>query len=114
MIAGKDAPTHGEAKNSWLTGTAAWNYFTITQWILGIRTGFDGLIVDPVIPAKWKGFTVTRKFRGNTYVIEVKNPNGQQRGVKKLVVDGKEIAGNVLPACAPQAEPIRVEAVLEG
>ena len=102
MIAGKDAPTHGEAKNSWLTGTAAWNYFTITQWILGIRTGFDGLIVDPVIPAKWKGFTVTRKFRGNTYVIEVKNPNGQQRGVKKLLVDGKEIAGNVLPACAPR------------
>jgi cellobiose phosphorylase len=114
MIAGKDAPTHGEAKNSWLTGTAAWNYFTITQWILGIRTGFDGLLVDPVIPAKWKGFTVTRKFRGNTYVIEVKNPNGHQRGAKKLVVDGKEIAGNILPACAPQAEPIRVVAVLEG
>jgi cellobiose phosphorylase len=114
MIAGKDAPTHGEAKNSWLTGTAAWNYFTITQWILGIRTGFDGLRVDPVIPAKWKGFTVTRKFRGNTYVIEVKNPRGRQRGVKKLVVDGKEIAGNVLPARAPQAEPIRVLAVLEG
>ncbi len=114
MIAGKDAPTHGEAKNSWLTGTAAWNYFTITQWILGIRTGFDGLVVDPVIPAKWKGFTVTRKFRGNTYVIEVKNPNGQQRGVKRLLVDGKEVTGNVLPVLPPQAKPIRVEAVLEG
>ena len=114
MIAGKDAPTFGEAKNSWLTGTAAWNYFTITQWILGIRTGFDGLIVDPVIPAKWKGFTVTRKFRGNTYVIEVKNPNGQQRGVKRLLVDGKEVTGNVLPVLPPQAKPIRVEAVLEG
>ena len=114
MIAGKDAPTHGEAKNSWLTGTAAWNYFTITQWILGIRTGFDGLVVDQVIPAKWKGFTVTRKFRGNTYVIEVKNPNGQQRGVKKLVVDGKEIAGNVLPMVPPQTKPIQVEAVLDG
>ena len=114
MIAGKDAPTFGEAKNSWLTGTAAWNYFTITQWILGIRTGFDGLIVDPVIPAKWKGFTVTRKFRGNTYVIEVKNPNGQQRGVKRLLVDGKEVTGNVLLVLPPQAKPIRVEAVLEG
>ncbi len=113
MIAGKDAPTHGEAKNSWLTGTAAWNYFAITQWILGIRTDFDGLLVDPVIPAKWKSFTVTRKFRGNTYVIEVKNPNGQQRGVKKLLVDGKEITGNVLPVLPPQAKPIRVEAVLE-
>jgi cellobiose phosphorylase len=114
MIAGKDAPTHGEAKNSWLTGTAAWNYFTITQWILGIRTGFDGLLVDPVIPAKWKGFTVSRKFRGNTYVIEVKNPNGRQRGVKKLLVDGKEIRGNLLPVFPPKNKAILVEAVLEG
>ena len=114
MIAGKDAPTHGEAKNSWLTGTAAWTYFTATQWILGIRTEFDGLRVDPVIPAKWKGFTVTRRFRGNTYVIEVKNPQHQQRGVKKLFVDGNEIAGNLLSVCSPRSEPIRVEAVLEG
>lgn len=114
MIAGKDAPTHGEAKNSWLTGTAAWNYFTITQWILGIRTGFDGLIVDPVIPAKWKGFKVTRQFRGNTYVIEVQNPKGKQRGVKSLLLDGTKIEGNILPVLPPQAEPIRVVAVLEG
>jgi cellobiose phosphorylase len=114
MIAGKDAPTHGEAKNSWLTGTAAWTYYTITQWILGIRTDYDGLRVDPVIPAKWKGFTVTRRFRGNTYVIEVQNPNGKQRGVKKLLVDGKELAGNVLPVRPPQSQPIQVVAVLEG
>jgi cellobiose phosphorylase len=114
MIAGKDAPTHGEAKNSWLTGTAAWTYFTITQWILGIRTDYDGLRVDPVIPADWKGFTVTRRFRGNTYLIEVTNPNGNQRGVKKLRVDGKEIAGNLLPVWAPRAEPIHVEATLDG
>jgi cellobiose phosphorylase len=114
MIAGRDAPTFGEAKNSWLTGTAAWNYFTITQWIFGIRTAFDGLLVDPVIPAKWKGFTVTRKFRGNTYFIKVRNPHGRQRGVKKLRVDGKEIAGNLLPVFPPQPNAIRVEAVLEG
>ncbi len=114
MIAGKDAPTHGEAKNSWLTGTAAWTYFTMTQWILGIRAEYEGLRVDPVIPAKWKGFAVTRRFRGNTYVIEVKNPKGKQRGVKKLRVDGKEITGNLLPACPPRSKPIRVEAVLEG
>jgi cellobiose phosphorylase len=114
MIAGKDAPTHGEAKNSWLTGTAAWTYYTITQWILGIRTEFDGLRVDPVIPAQWKGFTATRRFRGNTYVIEVKNPKGKQRGVKKLLVNGREIAGNVLPVRPPQLKPIQVEAVLEG
>jgi cellobiose phosphorylase len=114
MIAGKDAPTHGEAKNSWLTGTAAWTYFTVTQWIFGIRTEYDGLRVDPVIPSKWKGFTVTRRFRGNTYLIEVGNPRGKQRGVRKLRVDGKEIAGNLLPVCSPRPEPIRVEAVLEG
>jgi cellobiose phosphorylase len=112
MIAGKDAPTHGEAKNSWLTGTAAWNYYTITQWILGIRTEFDGLRVDPVIPSRWRGFKVTRRFRGNTYVIEVKNPKGKQRGVKKLVVDGKEIPGNILPVLPQQTKPIHVEAVL--
>ena len=70
--------------------------------------------IDPVIPAKWKGFTVTRRFRGNTYIIEVKNPNGKQRGVKKLFVDGKEIPGNTLPVSAPRSEPIQVEVVLEG
>ena len=71
MIAGRDAPTHGEAKNSWLTGTAAWNYYAITQWILGIRTSYDGLMIAPVIPKSWKGFKVCRKFRGVTYQIEV-------------------------------------------
>jgi cellobiose phosphorylase len=114
MIAGKDAPTHGEAKNSWLTGTAAWTYYTATQWMLGIRAEYDGLRIDPVIPAKWKGFTVTRRFRGNTYLIEVKNPSGKQCGVKKLLVDGQNISSNILPICAPRPEPIRVEAVLAG
>jgi cellobiose phosphorylase len=114
MIAGKDAPTHGEAKNSWLTGTAAWTYYTATQWILGIRAEYDGLRIDPVIPAKWKGFSIARRFRGNTYLIEVKNPNGKQRGVRSLLVDGERIATNVLPVCPPRPNPIRVEAVLEG
>jgi len=114
MIAGKDAPTHGEAKNSWLTGTAAWTYFTVTQWILGIRVEYDGLRIDPVIPAKWKGFTVTRKFRGNTYEIEVKNPKGKQSGVRQLTVNGKPVAGNLLPVVPPQSQPIRVQAILEG
>ena len=59
MIAGKDAPTHGEAKNSWLTGTAAWNFVAISQWILGIRPEHDGLRIDPVLPADWGDFTVT-------------------------------------------------------
>jgi cellobiose phosphorylase len=113
MIAGKDAPTHGEAKNSWLTGTAAWTYFTVAQWILGIRAELDGLRIDPVIPENWNGFTATRRFRGNDYLIEVSNPNGKQRGVKKLQVDGKEISGNLIPLTARQSKPIRVQAVLE-
>jgi cellobiose phosphorylase len=62
MIAGKDAPTFGEAKNSWLTGTAAWNYYAIVQWILGVRTSLDGLQIAPVIPKSWPGFTATRTF----------------------------------------------------
>ncbi len=72
MIAGQDAPTHGEAKNSWLTGTAAWNFVAITQWILGIRPELDGLRIDPVIPSAWPGFTATRRFRGATYEITVR------------------------------------------
>jgi cellobiose phosphorylase len=114
MVAGKDAPTHGEAKNSWLTGTAAWTYYAITQWILGIRAEYDGLRVDPVIPGKWKGFIVTRRFRGNTYRIEIRNPHGHQAGIKKLLVDGREMPANLLPVLPSQAEPIRVEGTLEG
>lgn len=113
MIAGKDSPTHGEAKNSWLTGTAAWTYFAATQWMFGLRTEYAGLRVDPVIPSVWKGFTVTRRFRGNTYVIEVKNPQRKSRRVKSLRVDGKQIKGNLLPILSPRAEPIRVVAELE-
>lgn len=98
MIAGRDAIRHGEAKNSWLTGTAAWNYVCITQYILGVRPDYNGLIVDPCIPAAWDGFTVTRIFRGAEYNIVVKNPAHICKGVKKLVVDGKEIEGNIIPA----------------
>ena len=71
MIAGKDAPTFGEAKNSWLTGTAAWNYYAIAQWILGIRTSLDGLEIAPVIPKSWPGFTATRIYRGVVYKISI-------------------------------------------
>src|SRR5690242_7754386 len=76
MIAGRDAPTHGEAKNSWLSGTAAWNYVAITQWILGIRPELTGLRVAPVLPAAWPGFRATRAFRGATYEITVRRAAG--------------------------------------
>jgi cellobiose phosphorylase len=97
MIAGKDAKRHGEAKNSWLTGTAAWNFVTVSQWILGIRPDYDGLIIDPCIPSKWKGFTAVRKFRGATFNITVKNESGACKGVKSLTVDGKAVDCNTIP-----------------
>ncbi len=97
MIAGKDAPRHGEAKNSWLTGTAAYNFVAISQWILGIKPDFDGLMVNPCIPVDWDGFTVKRLFRNAEYVIKVQNPNHVQKGVKKVTVDGRPIEGNILP-----------------
>ncbi|NLT12381.1 MAG: glycosyl transferase [Clostridiaceae bacterium] len=97
MIAGKDAQRMGEAKNSWLTGTAAWNFVAISQAILGVKPDYDGLIVDPCIPSDWKEYKVTRVFRGATYVISIKNPNGVQKGVASVTVDGAIIDGNVLP-----------------
>jgi len=97
MIAGKDAFKPGEAKNSWLTGTASWNFYTITQFILGIQPDYDGLRIDPCIPNDWKGFNVTRKFRGDTYRIEIQNPESKSKGVKSLIVDGKLQASNLIP-----------------
>ncbi len=97
MVAGKDAPRHGEAKNSWLTGTAAWSFVAITQYILGIRPNYDGLEVDPCIPKDWEGYRVVRKFRGAIYEIVVKNPNHVSKGVKEIWVDGKRIEGKILP-----------------
>ncbi len=97
MIAGKDAKRHGEAKNSWLTGTAAWNFVAISQFILGIKADYYGLVVDPCIPKDWDGFTVTRSFRDAVYEINVANPQHVSKGIKKLTVDGKECSDNVLP-----------------
>jgi cellobiose phosphorylase len=97
MIAGKDAFKPGEAKNSWLTGTASWNFYTITQYILGIQPDYDGLLIDPCIPNDWKGFKVTRKFRGATYQIEIQNPDGISKGVKEIIVDGKQQTSNLIP-----------------
>lgn len=104
MIAGKDAYKPGEAKNSWLTGTAAWNYYAITQYILGIRPQYDALIVDPCIPKQWDGFQVTRMFRGVTYHIEVTNPDHVSKGVKSITLDGSAISGNRLPILNADSE----------
>jgi cellobiose phosphorylase len=95
MIAGRDAPTYGEAKNSWLTGTAAWNYVAITQWILGIRATFDGLSVAPVIPSNWEGFEAVRVYRGVRYQISVRRKGAGNQ--VSLQVDGRKINGTVIP-----------------
>jgi cellobiose phosphorylase len=97
MIAGKEAATPGQAKNSWLTGTAAWNYVAVTQHILGIKPQYSGLQVDPCIPKAWKTYSVKREFRGAMYDITILNPNSVSRGVASVIVDGVAHEGNILP-----------------
>ncbi|WP_068501661.1 GH36-type glycosyl hydrolase domain-containing protein [Paenibacillus kribbensis] len=103
MIAGKDAVREGEAKNSWLTGTAAWNFIAITQSILGIQAEWDGLRIDPCIPKAWDEYTVTRVFRGDTYVIHIMNPQHVSKGVAAITVDGTALTGNILPVAGDGA-----------
>ena len=127
MIAGRDAPTHGEAKNSWLTGTAAWNMVAISQWILGIRPEHDGLRVEPAIPRAWPGFRATRRFRGVTYDIEVLRRSGgspvaasgdlglghlpavETVPAVEVVVDGRPIAGTRIPLPVAGTQRVQVE-----
>jgi cellobiose phosphorylase len=97
MIAGKDAVKPGEAKNSWLTGTAAWNYEAITKWILGVRPDYDGLVIDPCVPKDWDNIKIKRVYRETEYNITIKNPNHINKGVKKVIIDGVEKEGNFVP-----------------
>jgi len=106
MIAGRDAAKHGEAKNSWLTGTAAWNYVAITQWILGIRPTYEGLQVAPVIPTVWYGFEAERLYRGVRYVIRVERV-GTGNEVQ-LEVAGTAVGGNVIPLPPAGIAEVRV------
>ena len=106
MIAGRDAPTHGEAKNSWLSGTAAWNYVAISQWILGVRPHYDGLQISPVVPPDWQTFKMQRKFRQTTYNIRVTRtgPGNQV----SILVNGKDIQGNIISPQPGQALDVEV------
>jgi len=109
MIAGKDADHFGEAKNSWLTGTASWNYVAITQWILGIRPDYQGLRLEPVIPLDWDGYRAVRKFRGVTYEIEVRRiGSGNQVSIS---VDGEAVQGSIIPETGN--DHVKVVAALE-
>ncbi len=110
MIAGPDAPSHGEAKNSWLTGTAAWNYVAITQSILGIHPTLDGLEVKPVIPSAWEGFEAVRIYRGVRYEISVKR-EGTGNDVF-LEVNGKPIEGTIIPSPEKDATTVKIKAVI--
>ena len=110
MIAGKDAATHGEAKNSWLTGTAAWNFLAISQWILGIRPDYDGLIIDPVIPDDWHGFRVVRKYRGVTYNINISRI-GQGNDLK-ICIDNEPITGNIITEIPEGVSEVEVDVSL--
>ncbi|HLV10011.1 MAG TPA: glycosyl transferase, partial [Halanaerobiales bacterium] len=96
MVAGKDAINYGEAKNSWLTGTAAWNFVAISEWILGIRAEFEGLLIEPCIPEDWDGFEVIKVFRGDTYHIRVNNTAHVSKGIKELKIDGELLNKNII------------------
>ena len=112
MVAGKDAKFFGQGKNSWLTGTAAWTFANISQYILGVYPSHNGLSVDPCIPEDFGDFKITRKFRGVTYDITVKT-NGVQKGVKELVVDGVSVDGTVIPYDASKkGSHVAVEVVM--
>lgn len=110
MISGPEAVKPGEAKNSWLTGTAAWNYVAITQWIMGIRPTFDGLQVAPVIPTTWRGFNASRTFRGVHYIIDVERQSSGNEVT--LEVDGKPISGTIIPLPDRGVTQVHVKALL--
>ena len=113
MVAGKDAPTFGEAKNSWLTGTAAWTFVSISQAILGVQPELDGLRIDPCIPPEWARLTLTRRFRGAQYCITVENPGGAEHGVQELYVNGVRQDGTLIAPAAP-GSVVSVRVVLGG
>ena len=99
-IAGRDHPDFGAARQSWLTGTATWMFKVATNWILGIRPQYDGLLADPCIPKAWTHFTVTRHFRNAIYEIQVENPHHVSKGIKNVTMDGKRLNNSLLPSFA--------------
>jgi N,N'-diacetylchitobiose phosphorylase len=108
FVMGQDHTAHGRARHPWLTGSGGWNYTAVTRWILGVRLSFDGLIVDPCIPADWKEFRVTRQWRGATFAITVRNPRGVQKGVVSTILDGQSVEGPVKPQPAGSTHELLV------
>jgi len=108
FVIGKDHPAHGKGRHPWLTGSGGWAYYAATHWILGIRPGYDGLSIDPCIPAAWPGFEVTRRWRGAQYHILVENSRHVEKGVKKLLLNGKTVLGAIPPQPAGTANKVVV------
>ncbi len=108
FVMGKDHTAFGRARHPWLTGSGGWNYTAATRWILGIRLGFDGLVVDPCIPAGWKQFEVTRQWRGATFNISVKNPNGVEKGVRSVSLNGNAVSGAISAQAAGSVNQVEV------
>jgi len=108
MIAGKYHKDFGEGKNSWLTGSACWNFVAVSQYILGIRPDYEGLIIDPCLPKNWKGFSAKRHFRGADYYLTVRNPLGVNKGIKSIIMDGKKLPTNLLPITEGKEHHIEV------
>ncbi len=108
---GPESPRFGASRLPWLSGSATWTYYAVSQFILGIRPGYNGIQINPSIPSDWKGFTASRLFRGKTLKITVSNPGGVEYGVKSLRVNGQELQGNFIPMELLSSETM-VEAVM--
>ncbi len=109
FVMGRDHTAHGRARHPWLTGSGGWMYHAVTYWMLGVRPGFDGLVVDPCIPASWPAFEVTRQWRGATYHIKVSNPRGVQKGVRAVTLNGQPVMGPISLQPAGSENEVRVE-----
>jgi N,N'-diacetylchitobiose phosphorylase len=108
FVMGRDHTAHGRARHPWLTGSGGWNYTAVTRWILGVRLTFEGMIVDPCVPADWKQFQVTREWRGASFRISVSNPEGVEKGVKSLTLDGVRVKGAIPPQAAGSTHQVEV------
>ncbi|HOU18191.1 MAG TPA: N,N'-diacetylchitobiose phosphorylase, partial [Candidatus Marinimicrobia bacterium] len=91
------SPRPGASRLPWLTGAAAWSYYTTTQYILGIQPDYFGLRIDPCLPSNWKEVRIKRRFRNKMFNILIKNPNGAQKGIRKLIINNQELTGNLIP-----------------
>jgi N,N'-diacetylchitobiose phosphorylase len=108
FVMGRDHTAYGRARHPWLTGSGGWNYTAATRWILGIRLKFDGMTIDPCIPAGWRQFEVTRQWRGATFSITVSNPDGVEKGVKSVTLDGQLVTGPIPVQATGSAHQVEV------